>query len=109
MIAGMDPGLEKLTELVLTTGAQKALELGYDKLRSVLTRVKTELSTPQYEIDKAISDHQAEVRAWAADVSFTETPLGRRLSPCLNWRIPCWYGSGPRSRSFFGLFFVFGA
>jgi hypothetical protein len=80
IITGMDPALEKLDELALTVGARRALDLGFDKLKSVLTRVKTELSTPQYEIDKAISDHQAEVRAWAAEVSFSETPLGRRLS-----------------------------
>jgi hypothetical protein len=80
MIAGMDPALERLGELALTTGTRKALDLGFDKLKSVLTRVKTELSTPQYEIDKAISDHQAEVRTWAAGISFSETPLGRKLS-----------------------------
>lgn len=80
MIAGMYPGLEKLGEFALRAGAPKALDFGFDRLKSVLTRVKTELSTPQYEMDKAISDHQAEVRAWAAEVSFSETPLGRRLS-----------------------------
>jgi hypothetical protein len=76
----MDPEVGKLTELVLSAGARKALDLGFDKLKSVLTRVKTELSTPQYEIDKAVSDHEAEVRTWAAEISFTETPVGRRLS-----------------------------
>jgi hypothetical protein len=80
MISDMDPGLEKITELVLTSAARRALDLGFDKLKSVLTRVKTELSTPQFEIDKAVSDHQQEVRSWAAEISFTETPLGRRLS-----------------------------
>ena len=79
-MASMNPLTARVGEIVLTGAAQKALDLGFDKLKSVLTRVRTELNTPQYEIDKALSDHQLEVRKWAAEVSFSESPLGRRLS-----------------------------
>jgi hypothetical protein len=48
----MNPLTAKVGEIVLTGAAQKALDLGFDKLKSVLTRVRTELNTPQYDIDR---------------------------------------------------------
>jgi len=71
---------QTLVDLVLTTAARKALELGFDKLTSVFTRVNVEISTPAFEIEKAIADHQNEVKKWASEVSFSETIIARRLS-----------------------------
>ena len=48
----MDPSGQQITEIVLRTAAGKVLELGFDKIKSVLGRVKTELSTPQFEIER---------------------------------------------------------
>lgn len=75
----MDPTMRDLARMGMTTAVKQGLELGFDKVRSVLSKAKTELSTPQNEIEKAIADHHAELQTWIEDVSFTETPLGRRL------------------------------
>jgi hypothetical protein len=72
--------MDKLAEFVLTTATGKALDLAFDGLDSVLKRVKSQLSTPQFEIKKAISDHQNEVPRWASEISFSDSPMNRRLS-----------------------------
>jgi predicted NACHT family NTPase len=74
------PRMDKLAELALTAATKKALDLAFDGLNSVLKRVKSQLSTPQYEIEKAISDHQSEVSRWASEISFSDSPMNRRLS-----------------------------
>jgi len=79
-MASMDQHAEKLLELVLPLAAKKALELGFDKVTAVLSKVRASLSTPQYEIEKALDDHQREILRWADEVSFSDTTLGRRLS-----------------------------
>jgi hypothetical protein len=76
---GIIPQMDKLTEIVLTVGAKKALELGFDGMTSVLSRLKSNLSTPQFEIEKAISDHQTEIARWASTISFSDSPINRRL------------------------------
>lgn len=79
-MATMDQHAEKLLELVLPLAAKRALELGFDKVTAVLSKVRASLSTPQYEIEKALDDHQKEILRWADEVSFSDTTLGRRLS-----------------------------
>lgn len=56
-MATMDQHAEKLLELVLPLAAKRALELGFDKVTAVLSKVRASLSTPQYEIEKALDDH----------------------------------------------------
>jgi NACHT domain len=71
--------MDKLAEVVLSGAMKKALELGFDNMTSVLKRLKSELSTPQFEIEKAISDHQDEIARWASTISFSDSPMNRRL------------------------------
>ena len=59
-MAIMDQGAQDLAGLALSIAAKRALELGFDKLTTVLTKVRASLSAPQYEIEKALSDHQKE-------------------------------------------------
>ena len=79
-MAIMDQGAQDLAGLALSIAAKRALELGFDKLTTVLTKVRASLSAPQYEIEKALSDHQKEILTWADEVSFSDTTIGFRLS-----------------------------
>jgi Cdc6-like AAA superfamily ATPase len=76
----MNEGTQKLVEMALSVTARKAIELGFDKITSVLNKVQANLSTPQFEIEKALDDHQGEVLRWAEDISFSETTSRRRLA-----------------------------
>jgi hypothetical protein len=72
--------MDKVAEIVLTAATKKALDVAFDGLSVVLKRLKSDLSTPQFEIEKAIFDHQAEVKRWASEISFSDSPMSRRLS-----------------------------
>jgi predicted NACHT family NTPase len=72
--------MDKLVEVVVSGAMKKALELGFDNMTTLLKRLKSELSTPQFEIEKAIADHQSEIARWASTISFSDSPINRRLS-----------------------------
>jgi type IV secretory pathway ATPase VirB11/archaellum biosynthesis ATPase len=76
----MNSEARQFVELALSAGAKQALDVGFQKLTAVFHKVEVTISTPSYEIEKAISDHQAEVSRWASEISFSETPIARRLA-----------------------------
>ncbi|HEX4007982.1 MAG TPA: NACHT domain-containing protein [Acidobacteriaceae bacterium] len=68
-----------LAQLALRGAVPKLVGAAIDRLESRLKRVKVEISTPPAEIEKALSDHQTDLRKWAAEISFADSPAGRRL------------------------------
>ncbi len=72
--------MDKLAEMALTVAVKKSLDATFEGLKSLMVRYKSELATPAFEIERAISRHQEEIASWASEVSFKDFPSGRRTS-----------------------------
>jgi hypothetical protein len=70
--------MDKFAEIVLTTTAKGAIELAFSEVKSLLKRYTSDLSSTASEIEKAISDHQADIASWSSEVSFRDFPRGRK-------------------------------
>jgi len=71
--------MEAFATLALTVTAKKALDLAFDRVKHLLDKHKATLLTPKSEIERAVDEHQQEIKRWASEISFKDFPSGKAM------------------------------